>query len=87
MLIYSGGAALGPLIVGPAMDLESASMLFVIIAVLLGSFAAYSLIRMMVRRVAEPPERTEFVALPRTTPTLYSLEESQEPYPEDEWEP
>jgi MFS family permease len=75
LLVYAGGAVLGPVIAGVAMDLAAPGHLFVFIAVLLGSLSAYCVFRMRLRPVAGDEERAEFVALPRTTQSLYGLEE------------
>ncbi|MDX1401897.1 MAG: MFS transporter [Kiloniellales bacterium] len=77
LLVYSAGAILGPVIVGPLMDLEGPYTLFVTIAVLFAVFAVYCILRMTLRKIADPLQRVLFVALPRTTPTLYGLEEDQ----------
>ena len=75
LLIYGTGAVIGPLIAGSVMDITDAGQLFVFIAVLLGGFALYCIARMAMRPSAEAVERVEFVPLPRTTQTLYGLEE------------
>ena len=75
LLVYAGGAVLGPVIAGVAMDLAAPGHLFVFIAVLLGSLSVYCVFRMRLRPVASDEERVEFVALPRTTQSLYGLEE------------
>ena len=75
LLVYAGGAVLGPATAGVAMDLAAPGYLFVFIAVLLGSLSVYCVFRMRLRPVAGDEERAEFVALPRTTQSLYGLEE------------
>lgn len=75
LLVYGTGAVIGPLIAGSAMDIGAAGQLFVFIAVLLGGLAIYCVLRMTLRPIAQPEERVEFVPLPRTTQTLYGLEE------------
>jgi MFS family permease len=75
LLIYGTGAVVGPLIAGSVMDVTDAGQLFVFIAVLLGGLAIYCVVRMAMRPTTEAVERVEFVSLPRTTQTLYGLEE------------
>ena len=82
LLVYAGGAVLGPVAAGMAMDLAEPGHLFVFIAALLGALSIYCVVRMRLRPVAAEAERVEFVALPRTTQTLYGLEEDL-PGPQD----
>ena len=75
LLVYAGGAMLGPMIVGPLMEAFGPGQLFFFIALLLGVLAPYFLYRSRQRPVVDEEERVEFVPLPRTTPSLYTLEE------------
>ena len=75
ILVYAGGAVLGPLIVGPLMDALGPDQLFLFIGLLLGLLAPYFLYRSRQRPVAEEDERVDFYPVTRTTPSLYSLEE------------
>ena len=52
LLVYAGGAVLGPVIAGLAMDLAAPGHLFVFIAALLGALSVYCVIRMRLRPVA-----------------------------------
>jgi MFS family permease len=75
LLVYAGGAVLGPVVAGLAMDLADPGHLFTFIAALLGALSLYCVVRMRLRPVVAEEERVEFVPLPRTTQTLYGLEE------------
>ena len=75
LLVYAGGAMLGPMIVGPLMEAFGPGQLFFFIALLLGVLAPYFLYRSSQRPVVDEEERVEFVPLLRTTPSLYTLEE------------
>ena len=75
LLVYAGGAMLGPMIVGPLMEAFGPGQLFFFIGLLLGVLAPYFLYRSRQRPVVDEEERVEFVPLPRTTPSLYTLEE------------
>jgi MFS family permease len=75
LLVYAGGAMLGPMIVGPLMEAFGPGQLFFFIALLLGALDPYFLYRSRPRPVVDEEERVEFVPLLRTTPSLYTLEE------------
>ncbi len=49
-------------------------MLFLAMAVVLRLLALFLLARTFVRPIAAAGERVEFVPLPKTTPTVYTLE-------------
>lgn len=83
LLIYAGGAVMGPIAVAPLMDHIGPGQLFLFIAVLLALLAAYALYRVTRRTVGEPSDRVDFVPVPKTTPSVYSLEEDDpEPAPD-----
>jgi len=75
LLVYAGGAVLGPLATGPLMEVFGPGALFLTIAVLLGVLALYFLYRSGKRPIVEDEERADFYPVPRTSPSLYSLEE------------
>jgi hypothetical protein len=75
LLVFAGGAMLGPMIVGPLMEALGPGQLFLFIGLLLGALAPYFLYRSRQRPVVDEEERVEFVPLLRTTPSLYTLEE------------
>ena len=74
LLIYASGAALGPLVVGPAMGEFGIGALFFAMVVVLGIFALFVGVRITIRAAAKGPDRVEFVPVPKTTPSVYSLE-------------
>lgn len=75
LLIYASGAVIGPLAVAPAMDLIGPGALFMSMAVVLGALALFILYRWFRRPAAAAVERVEFVPVPKTTQSVYSLEE------------
>ena len=75
LLIYAAGAVVGPIAAGPLMDRLGTGQLFLFIAVLLGALALFTLYRASRRPVGAPQDRSDFVPVPKTTPSLYSLEE------------
>ncbi len=75
LLIYAAGAIVGPLVVAPAMDAAGPGALFVAMAVVLGALALFTAYRWARRPAAAEIERVEFVPVPKTTPSVYSLEE------------
>lgn len=85
LLIYAGGAVLGPLAVGPLMSHFGPSALFFAIAGTLGILALYFIYRSQQRPVVQDEDRADFYPVPRTSPSLYSLEEDDPEggYPEE----
>ncbi len=78
LLIYAVGAVLGPLAAGPLMDAYGPALLFLAIAAALATLALFSLYRLARHRVAAAAERVTFVPIPKTTPSVYALEEDEE---------
>ncbi|MBK0398172.1 MFS transporter [Limibaculum sp. M0105] len=74
LLIYSIGAALGPVLAAPLMDRLGAGWLFVFISIVLGCFAAVVLWRLGVARRRILPHRGRFAPVPRTTQSIYEFE-------------
>lgn len=74
LLIYAAGAALGPVLIGTAMNFYGSDALFFAMAVILGAVALYILFRLARRARPEDEERVEFVPVPKTTPSVYTLE-------------
>ena len=74
LLVYATGAVLGPLLIGPAMDLAGAGALFLAMAVILSLLALFLLYRVLHRRVSEAKWRGTFWPVPKTTPSVYELE-------------
>jgi MFS family permease len=75
LLVYAVGAILGPLAVAPLMDAFGLGSLFLFMAAVLGALALFALIRMTMRPIAAEEDRVEFVPMPKTTPSVYSLEQ------------
>ncbi len=75
LLVYASGAVIGPLVVAPAMDQAGPGALFMAMAVVLGALALFTAYRWARRPAAAEIERVEFVPVPKTTPSVYSLEE------------
>ena len=78
LLLYGGGAALGPIILGPVMEHWGAGSLFVMIAGTLGVLALFALYRAMLHRVAGEDTRVHFAPVPRSTQSVYTLETDDE---------
>jgi MFS family permease len=74
LLLYALGAIAGPSIAAPLMQIFGVGSLFSFIAMILGLLLAYILFRLRRRRVAAPEERVEFYPVPKTSPSVYSLE-------------
>lgn len=78
LLTYAVGAIVGPLVASAAMALWSAKALFVYTAAIHGLFALYAVVRMRGRAALPPDRRDDFVAVPRTTPAIFSLDPRRE---------
>jgi MFS family permease len=74
LLLYAIGAVIGPFAAAPLMEGFDVGALFAFIAVILGLFLVYILYRVSRRPVAKPEERVEFYPVPKTSPSVYSLE-------------
>ena len=74
LLLYAIGAMAGPSVAAPMMQFFGVGSLFLFIAVILGILLAYTLYRLSCRAVAAPEERVEFYPVPKTSPSVYSLE-------------
>ena len=74
LLVYSVGATIGPTVAAVFMEGDRPGGLFVFIACVLGLLGLAVLIRMQTtpRKVVE---RVDFVPVPKTSPSVYSLEE------------
>jgi MFS family permease len=74
LLLYAVGAALGPLAAAPIMERHGAGALFLFIAAELGLLLLYILYRISRRHLTEAEDRVEFYPVPKTSPSVYSLE-------------
>ncbi len=78
LLVYALGAVAGPMMVAPLMEKYSLSVLFLSIVVILGLLSAFCIYRMAVRPVAAADDRADFVPVPKTTHSVYTLEQDDE---------
>lgn len=74
LLLYALGAIAGPSAAAALMQAYGDASLFLFIAAVLGVLLAYILFRLGRRRVAKAEERVEFYPVPKTSPSVYSLE-------------
>ena len=74
LLIYSVGAAIGPLIAATVMDAAGAGSLFVFISAVLALFAAFITYRLLWGPAVERAQRSPFVPIPKTSQSVYELE-------------
>ena len=74
LLVYATGAVIGPLAVAPVMEAFGIGGLFLAMAVVLGLLALVIVLRMAVRPRAARETRVEFMPVPKTTPSVYTLE-------------
>ncbi|MEM7171251.1 MAG: MFS transporter [Pseudomonadota bacterium] len=86
LLVYGAGAVIGPVAAAPLMEHLGLGLLFIFVSGLLGLLALYSAYRALRRPVADDPDRVEFVPVPRTSPSVYSLETDDDPLPENDVE-
>jgi MFS family permease len=75
LLIYAVGAVVGPAVAAPLMEAFGLGTLFLFMAVLLGALALFSLYRARVQPKAAAGQAVEFVPVPKTTPSVYALEQ------------
>ena len=75
LLVFALGAAAGPLLVGPLMQSVGRGGLFFAIAAVLAAFTLIVLFRLLIRSRAGKETRVEFVPMPRTTQSVFALEE------------
>lgn len=74
VLLYSAGAALGPLGAAAAMTLAGAGGLFLFIAAVAAAMLAFGLFRLAVSEPVPGAEQQNFQILPRTTPVAALLD-------------
>ncbi len=78
LLIYSTGAAIGPLIAAPIMDGAGSGGLFIFISAVLALFAAFILHRLLWGPAVERALPSPFVPIPKTSQSVYELEVDDE---------
>jgi MFS family permease len=74
LLLYAVGAMAGPSVAATLMQVYGVGSLFLFIAAILGVLLIYILFRLGRRPVAKAEERVEFYPVPKTSPSVYSLE-------------
>lgn len=85
LLLFGSGAALGPLVASALMTAAGPAGLFMFTSCAHVALAVFTLLRIAVRpgRRRRGEERTGFVAVPRTSPTLYELDPRSDSVPPD----
>lgn len=78
LLLYGIGASLGPVIASGLMAYFGSSALFLFTTFIHAGLAAFAIVRTMVRSRPAAEDRADFVAVPRTSPTLYELDPRSE---------
>ena len=79
LLVYGLGASLGPLIASALMGYYGSGGLFMFTTSVHAALALFTIVRIAVRRRPTQEDRSDFVAVPRTSPTLYELDPRSEP--------
>ena len=78
LLVYGLGATLGPLIASALMDHYGSGGLFLFTTSVHAALALFTVTRIALSRRPVQEERSGFVAVPRTSPTLYELDPRSE---------
>jgi len=78
LLVYGFGASLGPLIASALMGYFGGSGLFLFTTSVHVALALFVSVRLALRPRPTPDDRAGFVAVPRTSPTLYELDPRSE---------
>lgn len=74
LLLYAVGAMAGPSVAAALMQTYGDGSLFLFIAGVLAVLLVYILFRLSRREIAKAEERVEFYPVPKTSPSVYSLE-------------
>ena len=78
LLVYGFGASLGPLIASALMGYYGSGGLFMFTTFVHAALALFATVRLVLRPRPKQDDRTGFVAVPRTSPTLYELDPRSE---------
>ena len=78
LLVYGIGASLGPLIASTLMGYYGSGALFLFTTLVHAALALFTIVRLVLRRRPTQEDRAGFVAVPRTSPTLYELDPRSE---------
>ena len=79
LLIYGSGAAIGPLIASGLMASVGTGGLFVFTTSVHIALVLFTIVRIRIREAPADADRTEFVAVPRTSPGVYELDPRSNP--------
>lgn len=74
LLLYGVGAAVGPVLLGPAMEAYGPEALFILIAAVFAVLAVFVGARVLVHRVASVETRGQFAPVPKSSQSVYGLE-------------
>lgn len=74
LLVYSIGASIGPLAAALLMEGDRPGGLFIFIAAALGVLGLFAFYRMMRAPIGKEGERLDFVPVPKTSQSVYTLE-------------
>ena len=78
LLVYGLGASLGPLIASTLMGYYGSGGLFMFTTSVHAALALFTVARIVLSRRPTQEDRSDFVAVPRTSPTLYELDPRSE---------
>ena len=84
LLLYGIGASLGPVISSGLMAYLGSGALFLFTTFIHAGLAVFVILRTTIRPRPAAEDRTDFVAVPRTSPTLYELDPRSENVTDDE---
>ncbi len=79
LLVYGIGAAIGPLIASTSMAYAGTGGLFLFTAAVHAALVVFAIVRVRTRAAPAEDERSDFVAVPRTSPALYELDPRSDP--------
>lgn len=83
LLVYGIGASLGALAASAMMALQGRGGLFAFTTCVHLALAVFAVVRLRLSPRPAEEDRSDFVAVPRTSPTLYELDPRSEAEPED----
>lgn len=83
LLLYGIGASLGPVIASGLMVYSGSGGLFLFTTFVHAALAVFAIARIAIRRRPVAEDRADFVAVPRTSPTLYEFDPRSETVKDD----
>ena len=78
LLVYGIGAAAGPLIASRLMQYLGTGGLFLFTTVVHGGLVVFTILRVRIRAAPAQQNRSDFVAVPQTSPMLYEMDPRSE---------